>query len=77
MEQAELDLAREAARKLYEKGLFANSIIRSLKKGGHPLEAIAHAVKYFPEVDAMLFGEAWGGDTLEQWKARTTFLSAR
>jgi hypothetical protein len=70
------ELAREAARKLYEKGLLASSIVRSLKKGGHRPEAVAAAVKFFPEMDAMLFGESWGGDVLEQHAARGAFLRA-
>lgn len=70
-------LAQEAARKLYEKGLYASSIIRSLKKGGHSLQAVAHAAKQFAEIDAMLFGESWGGGALEQRRARVAFLRSR
>ena len=73
----DLHIAKEAARKLYEKGLFASSIISSLKKGGHSMKAVAHAAKQFSEIDAMLFGEAWGGAALEQRKARVAFLEAK
>ena len=67
-------LARVAAIRLYEKGLPASSVVRSLKRGGHSLAAIAYAAQTFSEMDAMLFGEAWGGHILDQHKARTTFL---
>lgn len=73
----DLHIAKEAARKLYEKGLFASSVIKSLKKGGHSVKAVAHAARQFAEIDAMLFGESWGGDTLEQHKARGAFLETK
>lgn len=75
-DQTDIEIAKGAARKLYEKGLYASSIIKSLKKGGHSIEAVAHAAKQFSEMDAMLFGETWGGDSLTQRKARVAFLKA-
>lgn len=73
----DLQIAKEAARKLYEKGLYASLVIKNLKKGGHSLQAVAHAAKQFSEIDAMLFGESWGGGVLEQRKARVAFLEAK
>jgi hypothetical protein len=67
-------LAATAAKRLYEKGLQASSVIRSLKKGGHALEDVAFAARQFPEIDAMLFGDSWGGDTSTQRAARRAFL---
>jgi hypothetical protein len=70
-------LAVTAAKRLYEKGLQASSVIRSLKKGGHALEDVAVAARQFSEIDAMLFGESWGGDALQQSKARQAFLARK
>lgn len=67
-------LAATAAKRLYEKGLAASSVVRSLKKGGHGLDDVAFAARRFSEIDAMLFGEAWGGSALDQHKARRAFL---
>jgi len=71
------DVAATAASRLYEKGLPASSVVISLKKGGHALEDVAFAASRFSEMDAMLFGEAWGGDTLQQHSARRAFLAYR
>ena len=73
-----LKLSADAARKLYKKDLSASSIVRSLRNGGHDLHAVAHAVKYFPEMDAMTFSDAWcGTNALESYKARGAFLDAK
>ena len=67
-------LAATAAKRLYEKGLSASGVVRSLKKGGHSLEDVAYAARQFPELDAMLFGDVWGGDEIQQHAARRAFL---
>jgi hypothetical protein len=71
---AEAALAIVAATRLYEKGLRASSVVASLKKGGHSLGAVARAAHKLPTLDAMLFGESWGGDVLEQRAARCAFM---
>lgn len=71
---ADSALAERAAIRLYEKGLRATSVVASLKKGGHSLAAVAAAAHRLPTLDAMLFSEAWGGDLLEQRKARCAFM---
>ncbi len=68
---------QQAAKALYEKGLAASLVISSLKRGGHSLDDVAKAAMQFSEMDAMLFGESWGGPHLSQWKARRAFLKSR
>jgi len=69
-------LARVAAIRLYEKGLPASLVVKSLKRGGHSLASVAYAAKAFSEMDAMLFGESWGGSRMDQRTARIAFLQA-
>ena len=67
-------LAQTAAKRLYERGLSASLIVRDLHKYGHPLSDVAFAVRHFPELDAMLFSQIWGGSEDEQRTARIKFL---
>lgn len=77
MELETKQLTFDAAKKLYEKGLAASSVVRSLRKGGHALTDVAFAAKQFGELDAMLFGDAWGKNRSEQREGRIAFLEAR
>ena len=70
-------LAKDTARKLYEKGQSASSIVSAMRHGGHSVHTTAEAVKYLSEMDAMLFGESWGGNEIEKHAARHAFLGAR